>query len=77
MKRPIWHLAAAAILGAILGSASMATYLYLFQIKVENNAVQIQKLEERTKRLEKKPAPKISKPTYRPTKRQWWRFWDK
>lgn len=75
MKRPIWHLAAAAILGAIIGSMSMASYLYLFQLKVEDNTAQIQKLEERTKKLEKKPAPKISKPTYTPPKRPWWELW--
>lgn len=79
MRRPIWHLALAAILGAAIGSASMASYLYLFQLKVEDNAAQIERLEKRTERLERKPAakPTIKRPTYTPSKREWWQWWKK
>lgn len=79
VKTRLWPLALAMVLGAVLGSGSMATYLYLYQVKVEANAVQIEKLDQRTKQLERrhitKPAVVKKKPTA--ATKKWWQVWKK
>ena len=75
MKR-LWPLAIALVIGAALGSGSMAFYLYNYQLKVDSNTAEVRALRGDVEKL-KHPRiikPLAKKPMAAP-KRRWWELW--
>ena len=68
MKKPIWHLALAAVMGIALRTGSTLSYVYIYQQKVDSSLAQIQGLEKRTQRLEQRSRAAAPPP-------HWWEFW--